>query len=71
MGTMRETSERHFELRTTWSSQETIDAIEREAERMHRDGWRYTGSHVDRLMENIVLCFEREIHPALGRRPGY
>lgn len=64
---MRETSEKHFELRSDWSSQETIDAIEREAERMHRAGWRYVGSHVDRLLENVVLCFEREVNPPLER----
>lgn len=63
---MRETSERHFELRSEWSSQDTIDALESEAERMHRDGWRYTGSHVDQLFENVVLCFEREVDPRLG-----
>ncbi len=60
---MRETSERHFHLRSEWSSQDTIDALEREAERMHRNGWRYTGSHVDQLMENVVLCFERDVIP--------
>lgn len=63
---MRETSERHFELRSEWSSQDTIDALESETERMHRDGWRYTGSHVDQLFENVVLCFEREVDPRLG-----
>lgn len=67
---MRETSERHFELRSDWSSQETIDAIEREAERMHRSGWRYAGSHVDRLLENVVLLFEREVNPPLDPRPS-
>lgn len=57
---MRETSERHVELRTNWSSQETVDHLEQEAERMYHQGWRYTGSHVDALLENVVLCFERE-----------
>ncbi|MCB9496223.1 MAG: hypothetical protein H6686_04975 [Fibrobacteria bacterium] len=63
---MRETSERHFQLHAEWSSQDTIDALEREAERMHRQGWSYTGSHMDRLMENVVLCFEREVRPPTG-----
>ncbi|MEK7392889.1 MAG: hypothetical protein AAB214_10005 [Fibrobacterota bacterium] len=70
---MRETAERHVELRSGWSSQQTIDLLEREAERMYEQGWRYTGSHVDALLENVVLCFEREIehlddHPAQRRR---
>ena len=58
---MRETAERLIELRTNWSSQETIDHLEREAERMYNQGWRYTGAHVDGLMENVVLSFEREL----------
>jgi hypothetical protein len=58
---MRETVERHIVLKSSWSSQETIDALEREAERMYNHGWRYTGSHVDRVLENVVLCFEREL----------
>ncbi|MEN9307870.1 MAG: hypothetical protein RL173_1802 [Fibrobacterota bacterium] len=70
---MRETAERHVELRSGWSSQQTIDLLEREAERMYEQGWRYTGSHVDALLENVVLCFEREIehlddHPVQRRR---
>ena len=58
---MRETAERHVTLRTHWNSQETIDRLEGEAERMYKQGWRYTGTHVDALLENVVLCFEREI----------
>jgi len=65
---MRETAERHVELRSGWSSQQTIDLLEREAERMYEQGWRYTGSHVDALLENVVLCFEREIED-LGDPP--
>ena len=58
---MRETAERHLELRTDWNSQETIDRLEGEAERMYRQGWTYSGAHVDALLENVVLCFERDI----------
>jgi hypothetical protein len=58
---MRETAERHVELRPNWSSEAAVDQLEQEAERMYRQGWRYTGSHVDALFENVVLCFEREI----------
>ncbi len=58
---MRETAERHVELRSSWTSQETIDHLEGEAERMYNLGWRYTGSHVDALLENVVICFEREL----------
>lgn len=61
---MREMIEHHVVLRPEWSSQETVDHIEREAERLYRQGWRYTGSHVDALVENLVLCFERDV-------PGY
>lgn len=50
-----------MELRTDWNSQETIDRLENEAERMFEQGWRYTGAHVDALLENVVLCFEREV----------
>ena len=48
----------------SWSSQETIDHLEREAERMFNQGWCYTGSHVDALLENVVICFERELEGA-------
>lgn len=58
---MRETAERHVELQTNWSSEAAVDQLEQEAERMYREGWRYTSSHVDALFENVVLCFEREI----------
>lgn len=58
---MRETVERHVALRTNWNSQETIDRLEGEAERMYEQGWRYTGAHVDALLENVVLCFDRDI----------
>jgi hypothetical protein len=58
---MRETAERHVELRTDWNSQETIDKLEGEAEGMFQQGWKYSGAHVDALLENVVLCFEREI----------
>ncbi|HXP91674.1 MAG TPA: hypothetical protein VN931_12200 [Fibrobacteria bacterium] len=58
---MRETAERHLELRTDWNSQETIDRLEGEAERMYSQGWKYSGAHVDALLENVVLCFERDI----------
>jgi hypothetical protein len=34
--------------------------IESEAEKMYRDGWFFTHSSTDELMENIVLFFERE-----------
>ena len=66
---MRETAECHVELRPNWSSERTVDQLEREAERMYRQGWRYTSSHVDALLENVVLCFEREIdeHAATAR----
>ena len=58
---MRETAERHVKLRDGWTSQETIDRLEGEAEKMYRQGWRYTGTHVDALLENVVLCFDREV----------
>ena len=53
--------ERHVRLQGKWSSQEAIDRLESEAERMYAMGWSYTGSHVDALLENVVLCFERQI----------
>jgi regulator of sirC expression with transglutaminase-like and TPR domain len=34
--------------------------IESEAEKMYTDGWFFTHSSTDELMENIVLFFERE-----------
>ncbi|GHV14664.1 hypothetical protein AGMMS49938_11200 [Fibrobacterales bacterium] len=34
--------------------------IENEAEKMKKDGWFYSHSSTDELMENIVLFFERE-----------
>lgn len=58
---MRETAERHVELRTNLSSDAAVDRLEQEAERMYRQGWRYTESHVDAVFENVVLCFEREV----------
>jgi hypothetical protein len=58
---MRETAERHVELRANLSSDVTVDRLEQEAERMYQQGWRYTGSHVDAVFENVVLCFEREL----------
>ncbi len=58
---MRETVERHVRLQSKWSSQEAIDRLEHEAERMYAQGWSYSGSHVDALLENVVLCFERQV----------
>jgi hypothetical protein len=34
--------------------------IESEAEKMRREGWFFTHSSTDELMENIVLFFERD-----------
>ena len=69
---MRETVERHVALRSEWDSQETIDRLENEAEKMFRQGWNYAGAHVDALLENVVLCFEREISltPAVWSQGG-
>ena len=40
---------------------ETLAArIESEAEKMRREGWFFTHSSTDELMENIVLFFERD-----------
>ncbi len=58
---MRETVERHVRLQSKWSSQEAIDRLESEAERMYAQGWTYTGSHVDALLENVVLSFVRDV----------
>ncbi len=34
--------------------------IESEAEKMRKEGWFFTHSSTDELMENIVLFFERD-----------
>jgi len=40
---------------------ETLAArIESEAEKMYNDGWFFTHSSTDELMENMVLFFEKE-----------
>jgi hypothetical protein len=35
--------------------------IEEEAEKMKREGWFFSHSTTDELMENIVLFFERDV----------
>lgn len=58
---MHESTESLVSLRRGWTSAQTVDAIEAEAMRMYRQGWRYTGAHVDALLENVVLYFERNL----------
>jgi len=58
---VKEISERIMSL-DNFDYPETLAAnIENEAEKMHKEGWFFTHSATDELMENIVLFFEREV----------
>jgi len=58
---MKEISEKILSL-SNFDYPETLAAqIESETEKMHKNGWFFSHSATDELMENIVLFFEREV----------
>ena len=57
---MKEISEKILPLNNLDYPETLAVRIESEAEKMHKDGWFFTHSSTDELMENIVLFFERE-----------
>jgi len=58
---MKEITEKILSL-NNFDYPETLAAqIESEAEKMHKEGWFFSHSTTDELMENIVLFFEREV----------
>lgn len=58
---MKEIAEKVLSL-NNFDYPETLAAqIESEAEKMHKEGWFFSRSTTDELMENIVLFFEREM----------
>jgi hypothetical protein len=58
---MKEISEKILPLDNFDYPETLAMRIENEAEKMHSDGWFFTHSLTDALMENIVLFFEREV----------
>lgn len=57
---MVEISERILHLNNFDYPETLAVRIESEAEKMHKEGWFFTHSSTDELMENIVLFFERD-----------
>lgn len=58
---MREIAERILPLNNFEYPEILAARIESEAEKMQTEGWFFTHSSTDELMENIVLFFEREV----------
>jgi hypothetical protein len=58
---VREIAERVLTLNNFDYPETLALRIESEAENMRKEGWFYTHSSTDELMENIVLFFEREV----------
>jgi hypothetical protein len=56
---MVEISERILPLNNFEYPETLALRIENEAEKMYKEGWFFTHSSTDELMENIVLFFER------------
>jgi len=59
---MKERTERIIPLSLTRKSMNTVDEIERMAERMAREGWHFQGSRTDVDFNHVVLTFERDIN---------
>jgi len=57
---LKEISEKILPLNNLDYPETLAVRIESEAEKMYGDGWFFTHSSTDELMENIVLFFERE-----------
>ncbi|MCL2281953.1 MAG: hypothetical protein FWC26_01385 [Fibromonadales bacterium] len=57
---MKEISERILALDNFDYPETLAFRIESEAEKMSNEGWFFTHSSVDELMENLVLFFEKE-----------
>ena len=57
---MKEISERILPLNNFDYPETLAVRIENEAENMYKEGWFFTHSATDELMENIVLFFERD-----------
>ena len=57
---MKEISEKILSLNNFDYPETLAMRIESEAENMQKQGWFFTHSATDELMENIVLFFERE-----------
>ena len=58
---MKETLERIIPLEGMRYPGKLARRIEHEAESLYGQGWFFTGSLTDELMENLTLFFEREI----------
>ncbi len=58
---MKERCERTIRLDPRWNEVQTIDRLEAEAAKLNAQGWHYLGNHVDALLENVVLFFERDL----------
>lgn len=59
---MKERTERVVPLSFTRKSRDTVDEIERVAERMAREGWHFADSRTDVDFNHVVLTFERDIN---------
>lgn len=58
---MKQIAERVLPLNNLEYPETLAARIEGEAEKMYADGWFFTHSSTDELMENIVLFFERDV----------